>query len=45
MFSRLEGLAPPEWFSLVFLSLLASSLEHVLVFLLSLYPLLSLPFA
>ena len=38
MFSRLGGLAPPKWFSLS-LSLLVSSLEHVLGFLLSLYPL------
>ena len=38
MFSRLGGLAPPEWFSLS-LSLLAPSLEHVLGFPLSLNPL------
>ena len=44
MFSRLGGLAPPKWFSL-FLSLLGSSLEHILGFHLSLYLLLFLLFA
>ena len=44
LFSRLRRLAPPKWFSLC-LSLIASSLEHVLGFPLSLYLLLFLLFA
>ena len=44
LFSRLRRLAPPKWFSLC-LSLIASSLEHVLGLPLSLYPLLFLLFA